>query len=317
MSDHLDAPGLKSPNMDARVDITDIYAFQKPGDPGKSILVLNVNPFAPTLADSFAPDARYEMNVDTNGDAFAEVTFRITFSPLTDGEQKATVHRAMNQQEGAQDSTLEVILQDAPVSFGREAGITTAGDYTFFAGLRSDPFFFDLNGFLGEFAFTGEDAFLDKNVFGIVLEMPNSVLSTHTQIGFWCRVLLPRNGEFVQIDRMGRPFINILFMQGEDKNAFNRIQPTQDRELFLEKVITALQSSGYRAEQASEVASLLLPDILPYNYSSSEGYPNGRLLTDDITDTQLALATNGKVTSDKVGPHTDLLSSFPYLGVPH
>ncbi len=32
MSDHLDAPGMKPPNMDASVDICDIYAFQKPGD---------------------------------------------------------------------------------------------------------------------------------------------------------------------------------------------------------------------------------------------------------------------------------------------
>ena len=37
MADHLDAPGLKSPNMDAQIDITDIYAFQKPGDSAKSI----------------------------------------------------------------------------------------------------------------------------------------------------------------------------------------------------------------------------------------------------------------------------------------
>lgn len=27
--------------MDSRVDITDIYAFQKPGHPSKSILILN------------------------------------------------------------------------------------------------------------------------------------------------------------------------------------------------------------------------------------------------------------------------------------
>jgi len=29
MADHFDAPGLASPAMDARVDITDHYAFQK------------------------------------------------------------------------------------------------------------------------------------------------------------------------------------------------------------------------------------------------------------------------------------------------
>jgi hypothetical protein len=43
--------------MDARIDICDIYAFQKTEDTNKSILVLNVNPVAPTYADSFASEA--------------------------------------------------------------------------------------------------------------------------------------------------------------------------------------------------------------------------------------------------------------------
>ena len=46
-------------------------------------------------------------------------------------------------------------------------------------------------------------------------------------------------------------------------------------------------------------------------------YPNGRKLTDDIMDTQLAVLTNGRVTTDKVGPHQDLSTVFPYLGSAH
>ena len=69
MADHLDDPGLTSPAMDARVDITDHYAFQKPGDPDRTILILNVNPLAPTHADEFRSDAVYETLVDTDGDA--------------------------------------------------------------------------------------------------------------------------------------------------------------------------------------------------------------------------------------------------------
>ena len=53
MADHLDAPGLTSPMSDPRTDITDVYAFRKPGDSSKSILVLNVNPLAPALAAFF------------------------------------------------------------------------------------------------------------------------------------------------------------------------------------------------------------------------------------------------------------------------
>ncbi|MFL6376285.1 MAG: DUF4331 family protein [Nitrososphaeraceae archaeon] len=61
----------------------------------------------------------------------------------------------------------------------------------------------------------------------------------------------------------------------------------------------------------------LLPDILDYDYSSSEGYPNGRKLTDDIIDIQLTVLTNGRITTDKVGHHQDLSTVFPYLGSPH
>jgi hypothetical protein len=66
------------------------------------------------------------------------------------------------------------------------------------------------------------------------------------------------------------------------------------------------------------VAGTMLPDILHYDYTRPVAYPgNGRLPTDDATDAFLALITNGKVPEDKVGPHTDLLPEFPYLGPPH
>src|SRR5713101_7905836 len=93
MADHLDSPNLTSPAMDARVDITDLYAFQKPGDPNKSILILNVNPLAPTHADEFRHDARYEVLIDNNGDARPDVRFSIRFSRKEDGHQFATVQR--------------------------------------------------------------------------------------------------------------------------------------------------------------------------------------------------------------------------------
>jgi hypothetical protein len=34
-------------------------------------------------------------------------------------------------------------------------------------------------------------------------------------------------------------------------------------------------------------------------------------------DIFLSTITNGKVMTDHVGPHTDLLADFPYLGQPH
>jgi hypothetical protein len=319
MADHLDAPGLKSPNMDARIDICDIYVFQKPGDINKSVLVLDVNPVAPTFADSFASEAVYELKVDTNEDAVADIAFRFTFSPKEDGVQKVTARRAIEEQAKGSGIDGEVLFKDVPVSFGDVVTLADAGEYRLFAGIRSDPFFFDLEGMKNDMKFTtGVDTFLDKNVFSIVLEVPNSVLGNNSKVGIWCRVLIPKDGNpFFQIDRMGRPFINVAFTKGEDKNTFNRIEPTRDRELFTKKFAGVLESFGYTPENAQKTALSLLPDILDYDYSSSKGYPNGRKLPDDIIDIQLAILTNGQVTTDKVGPHQDISSVFPYLGSPH
>ena len=45
--------------------------------------------------------------------------------------------------------------------------------------------------------------------------------------------------------------------------------------------------------------------------------PMGGSLTDDVTDIQLTVLTNGRVTTDKVWRHQDLSTVFPYLGSPH
>ena len=75
---------------------------------------------------------------------------------------------------------------------------------------------------------------------------------------------------------------------------------------------------GYAPEEARRVAGTLLPDMMSYDPTCPASFPsNGRTLTDDAADAFLAVLTNGKVTGDKVGPHTDLLAEFPYLGPPH
>jgi len=323
MADHLDAPGLMSPNGNAKTDITDIYAFQKPGDPDSSILVLNVNPLAPTLANEFESNGLYQLKIDTDADALADITFRIAFTPLVNGQQWATVRRAVGAQANVDENSGDIIISRAPVSFTSEAHITEEGPYRFFVGIRSDPFFFDLIGFLHNFHFTGSDFFLDKNVFSMVLEMPNHALGKNPKIGVWARTLLATgdaNGDaddYTRDDRMGRPAINTVFNHGNAKNVFNAIDPPQDRALFEASFEATLASFGYSADQADAIADILLPDILMYDYTSAAGYLNGRRLTDDVIDISLKLVTNGLITTDMVGPHTDYLSHFPYLGLPH
>jgi hypothetical protein len=317
MSDHLDVPDLKPP-MNASLDITDIYVFQKPDDVNKTILVFNVNPIAPMFADAFASEAIYELKVDTNADTIADIGYRFTFSPKEQGAQTATVRRVSGEQARGAGKEGEVLFQDVPVAFG-EAFTSAENDaYRFFAGIRSDPFFFDLDGYKSDMHFTGADTFLDKNVFSMVLELPNSALGSNPRVGIWARVLVPKEDlPFFQIDRMGRPLVNVAFTKDEDKATLNHSEPAQDRDLFTGKFTDLLVSYGRSQEDARQTALSLLPDILDYDYSRPAGYRNGRTLTDDIIDIQMTVLTNGAVTTDKVGPHQDLLPTFPYLGPPH
>jgi Domain of unknown function (DUF4331) len=333
MADHLDAPGLMSPAMDTRVDITDLYAFQKPGDASRTVLIMNVNPLAPTHADAFRPDAVYETLVDTDGDAIPDIAFRYRFTPVDDkGNQFATVTRAElpGQVEDGHLYGHELpLVVHAPVSLDSNASVRHgAHDVLFFAGFRSDPFFFDLLGFLNNLQFTGSDFFADKNVFGIALELPNSLLGDNPKIGVWVRTLVPMTMQpdhLTQADQMGRPAINTVFNHGPDKNTFNVTQPADQRTAmtassgtFLQEFVAELQAlGGYSAAQATGIAEILLPDVLTFDYSSSAGFLNGRKLQDDVIDIELNLVTNEKVKGDGVGPHTDYLSDFPYLGPPH
>ncbi len=302
-----------TPDLDPRTDITDLYVFQKPGDPTKSILILDVNPEAPTRADRFDPEARYEFKIDTNGDAQAEVAFHVLFAAADDGGQTATVYRVTGAPAQEAGPVGEVVIHQALVSFGRGTPISTEGPYRFYAGLRSDPFFADPIGFQNNMQWTGHDFFSDKNVLGIVLEAPNSTLGPNSQIGVWARTMALVHGALSPVNQVGRPGNNV-FRQGADTNA---TPPAKQREIFLPQYVAMFQALGYSEAEAVTLAREWLPDILPYDYTRQAGYPNGRKLTDDVADNVADLMTRGKVTTDLLGPHTDYLADFPYLGPPH
>ena len=302
-----------APNLDPRIDITDLFVFQKPGDPAKSILILTVNPEAPTHANTFDPQASYELKIDTNGDFEAEIAFHVLFTNIADGQQTATLYRATGAAARGTGPVGEAIIQHAPASFTHEARITTEGLYRFFAGLRSEPFFADPIGFQNNLQWTGQDFWAGKNVFGIVLEAPNSALGPHPQIGVWGRTMALVQGTLTSVNQMGRPGNNV-FRQGADTNA---TPPALQRERFFSQYLAMFEAFGYSEAEATTLALEWLPDILPYDYTSAAGYPNGRQLVDDIADNLGAIITQGKMKGDLVGPHTDYLAEFPYLGIPH
>src|SRR3954452_10328927 len=212
MSHHYSGPNFAFPRGDARLDFTDLYAFPKLGDPSKSVLIMNVhpsggvNPPGPTTTVPFAPEALYEIKIDTNGDAVADIAYQVRFA-AAGGAQTATLRRLEGTPAARTGEGGQVIVEGAPVSTSREARVTEAGEYRFFVGWRSDPFFFDAEGALNNLQFTGQDLFADKDVCSIALELPNSALGPQVA-SLWARTLVPADGargSWVQADRGARP----------------------------------------------------------------------------------------------------------------
>ena len=313
-ADHLDAPGLTPPGGDTRLDITDVYAFQSPSNPDNTVLVMGVNPLAGNLNDgTFRMGALYDFKIDRNGDAKDDLTFRIRFAaPNNSLEQRVTVFR-----QDPDDNR----PNDPPLGRGKTGeAIPLDGGGMLMAGVFDDPFFFDLNAFLAvDFCNPGENFFTGLNISAIVLEVPSASLGGDN-IGVWARTVL--DGK--QIDRMGRPAINTVFIpnnpfepsgsEPSQKNAFNMAQPQSDQRKFRKEVVDTLEIFyGAGSADAQALADFLLPDILTVDTSSSAGFPNGRGLADDVIDIELGLVTNGAVTSDCVANDSAFSTSFPYL----
>jgi len=322
MSHHYSGPDFAFPHADARLNFTDLFVFPKPGDASKSILIMDVHPYVglnpqgPTTTVPFATKALYEVMIDTDGDAAANNAYSVRFATSRGGEQIATVRRIDGVRSDRTGEDGVVILEGAPVSTGREPKVTNAGDYRFFAGWRSDPFFFDTLGAINNLKFTGQDFFGDKNVCSIVLEVPNSELGSHN-LRLWGRTVDGASGSWVQADR-GALASQEPFLAGDEKSAYIAGEPANDARFVAVFAHSLQHAGGYAPEEATRVAATLLPDLLPYQPGRQASYPsNGRALTDDASGHFLSVLTNGKVTGDGLRPHTDLLAEFPYVGPPH
>src|SRR5256714_14071803 len=265
MSHHASGPNFNFPRGDARLDMTDLYAFIKPDDPNKSILILNVHPSfrldspEPTTSEPFKPGALYEVKVDTNGDAVADLGYSVQFSSSGDGKQTATVRRLGGARAGGVGDDGEVIVQQARVSLEKEAYVTQVGDLRFFFGWRSDPFFFDVNGNFNHMQFTGDDFFKDKNVCSIALELPNSELGA-SKVGIWARTLDKTADGWIQADRGGRP-LQAVFLPGEKREEYLGGEPAND-DPFIGVFAHELEhSGGYSREEGKNGRSTMFTDM--------------------------------------------------------
>lgn len=210
-----------------------------------------------------------------------------------------------------------MLITGTPVGFDAAAQPVQAGRVRLFIGVRSDPFFADADGSFHGFKWTGQDAFADRNILSIALEVPNDMLGSEPEIGVWASVGVRQDGAIVQVDRGGHPTINPFVNPDNIKNEYNLRQPADDLANYLELWSKLLEGNGYSPEEARKAALIVLPDILRYDHTKPAAYPNGRALTDDAFSGRFAWLTNGKVGSQGLNPHDDMLTEFPYLGVPN
>ena len=327
-ADHLDAPAVKK---DGRIDINDVYVFHPAKSQGqnlnRTVLAVTVNPAAGVMSGTtFRPNARYELLIDNNGDARPDITIRTQFSSVENGEQDYTVRRIKGDDSKiiARGETNEVENNDGVKAF---------------AGLRDDPFFFDLANFNNGATFCGgglpvNDFFLGLNTSAIVVEVPTSMIGSGP-VGVWGRTVV--GGD--QIERMGRPAILTVFIppnpfeagstaEGNLEDQFNRTLPHRDQARWRGEVVNSLTflhglndatdpNLGDDAGKVQGLANILLPDILTVDLSMATGFLNGRGLADDVIDAELGLITEGLITTDCVNNDSTFESGFPYLGVPN
>jgi len=338
MSNHFTGLSLGPPLGDQRLDLCDLYAFASPADPDRTVLILNANP----NADALHPDAIYRLSIDNDGDLRNDIAFSFAFSEPDGEHQTVDVYLAFGEDAESPEAVGELILNSAPVSFGATPAITRSGEITFFAGARSDAFFFDFDGIknlfditggrnftaphstapgeAGESPWTGVDSNLEANVFSIAVELPTAHLGADPDLRIWGRCSVRRGDDLVHVDRAGHPSVSSFFNTDETKEEYNASEPVDDRRRWIEQFIHLLgHTGGYTRDEAIEAidAEGTLPDMLTYNPALPAQYPNGRVFTDDVIDYRLAFLTRGDCPPSGLSPHTDTMDVFPYLGPPH
>ena len=130
-ADHRDAPGVTA---DPASDINDVYAWTTM-DAGKLNLVMTVSPFADGMS-AFSDAVQYVFHLNSSaayGMPATEATIVCEFA----------ANQAISCWAGSGDAAAYITGDASDV-----AGIADAdGKIKVFAGLRNDPFFFNLNGF--------------------------------------------------------------------------------------------------------------------------------------------------------------------------
>lgn len=123
-----------------------------------------------------------------------------------------------------------------------------------------------------------------------------------------------------QVDRVGLPAINTVFIPSGSKEDYNRGAPATDRARFGDFVVDFLVNVTGRTQQDAEaLRDVLLPDVLTIDMTQPTAFLNGRAPTDDVVTGELMLlfGGNGDLNDDHVDANDRAFSDqFPYLAEP-
>ena len=299
--DHFDSPSVLK---DGRTDIGDVYIFPAQKKKRETTLIMTVAPLAGLLSPAeFNDEAHYIFNFDNDGDFKVDRQWSVAF----DGDNMQVSLDGVEMGSG---------------SYGRRP-IRLDGGGRANAGMFDDPFYFDLLAAQNGLAFcpggVGFDFFSNANVMAIILDIPNGSvgLDVLPGVNFWGSVQTGNK----QIDRMGRPFIN-LFLVGplkKNQNAFNKNKrPHNDPKRFGTVVNNNVMALGADEATAAVLVAALLPDVMQYSRQAESMFPNGRGLADDVANITLAMLTSNPAATDCVdGNDGEFSKKFPYLAAAH
>ncbi|OBF30012.1 DUF4331 family protein [Mycobacterium sp. ACS4331] len=322
--------GLSSnpPLGDERLDLRDLYVFPAPADPAHTVLILTAN----TGGETLSPDAVYRINIDNDGDLRTDIAFSFVFSePGEDGTQTFDVYLAVDSDAEEPQAVGSRLFTGVELTRGAATEVRSSGSFTVAAGVRSDPFFCDIDGvrnllsFDGELGkrpspWTGVDSNVGTNVIALAVEVPTSALGAAPDIRVWGRCTVRQNGDWNHVDRVGHPAVRGFLADDETRAAYYATNPIQDRERWIGLFIDRMKMTGgfTRAEAIAAIEQEgTLPDLLTYNPNLPAGYPNGRTFGDDVVSFRVDFLTKGICPPAGLSPHTDTVDEFPYLGPPH
>jgi Domain of unknown function (DUF4331) len=340
-SDHDDG---ETDGKGRNLSLTDLYAFrEKDQNPAAAnddlVLVMNTNPRSVARQQYFfSTNARYEFKVTQVADKDAtptgqeDVTLRFEFAPPNAQQQQQIKFTVIKDGKETSATNLRTTaLNDRPLVNQLSAG---GSRLSVFAGLREDPFFFDVEQFFRVRAgalgtgpavgFRPPNQALDfakgYNVNTITVRVPRQFIqgrNNATVFDVWETISLrdPVTGKYQQVERLARPGINEGLITSQPLlAAFNSVPPTADLSPAAAPIgaeaTRTLRALGNSPERASALLTAFLPDVMRIDTTAPSGFGlalnakgspiRGRLFKDDTVDTVLSVLSNGAITADNV-----------------